>query len=147
MNEQTKNTNAVKIGRVTKLDAEIIHNISVAIKTGITRKRAAWIGSISESSFYSWLKIAKEYQKMDIDDLNDEQRLYLVFLESVQLAEAELEQSLVEEVLAEPGGARFLLARRFREQWGGYNEAKNADDEPQGAFVFKWPDDVEPSDE
>ena len=53
--EEQKN----KIGRVTKLTEEVIADMVAAIGAGISRKRAAYVAGISESTLYSWIKQAK----------------------------------------------------------------------------------------
>ena len=69
-------------------------------------------------------------------------------MECIQLAEANQEAKLVAVVEASGAdGAWKLLQRRYRAQWGGYNEHKEGEDGVPVQVVISWPDDVQPSED
>jgi hypothetical protein len=81
--------------------------------------------------------------------VTEEEVLYLEFLESMQEAEAELEQDLVKEVRKDGAdGARWVLAKRFRAYYGNSLEVVTREGEKARQYEIEWPDmDIDVSEE
>ena len=113
--------------RSTKLNQEVISNVEAALQTGISRSAAAYIGRISESTFYNWYNQAIEVERrieeegLEEKDLSEQDVLLLEFLERVQRAEAEWEAKMVHAIESQ-GEEKWLLARRKRQDWGNHFE-------------------------
>lgn len=125
--------------RTTKLDQEIIQNFCAAIGTGISREGCCNVAGISESTLYNWLARAKELEEQG-ENVVEEEQIYLEFMERMKLAEAELEQDLVEAVRRDgPEGAKWLLTKRFRAAYGNHFEVDFREKE-QFQYEIIWPD-------
>ncbi len=130
------------VGRSTKCTPDVITNIVAAINLDISRRSAAHIAGISESTMYLWLSLGRKYEKADDEDRKEAHAVYLEFMEAVQVAEAELEKRLVADVQKEPGGAKFLLRTRFRDTYGNHFEIVNREGKADERQKVLWPDQI-----
>lgn len=100
------------IGRPPKYNEERVTTILNAISSGNTRKCAAGLAGVTETTLYEW---AGEYPE---------------FSEALEKADAEAEQGMVSRVkaAADDGtwtAAAWWLERRRNEEWGRKDTVKN----------------------
>ncbi len=112
-------------GRKTKLTKVIVEAMYINIKLGVPKKRAAMLVGVSEATFYNWMSKAKTIMKgmeegePEIEQLSDDDYLFLELLESVSMAEAEFIAEGVKVIKREgPAGYRWLLSRMHPEEYG-----------------------------
>jgi len=98
------------MSRPTSLTPEAHLAVCRALKTGVTRKCAAFIGGISDRTLRSWCERGR-----------DGEEPFATFLEDMERAEAEVEQALTGSVLkaaitnGDWRAAQFWLERRVAE--------------------------------
>ncbi len=110
-------------GRKTKLNEEVIANISNWLKLGYYQEDAAVMSGISESTFYNWMKKANS---LDIDQKepeNDNETLLLELLEAVKKSRAEAEGAHIRNIrrAADNGmwqASAWFLERSHPKKWG-----------------------------
>jgi hypothetical protein len=104
----------IGIGRPSKLIPEVRDKFLASIRAGNFRETAAKIAGISPATLYRWL--------------GDDREPFRTFLEDVERAEAEFEQSVVASVTShipdDPKLALALLAKRFPHPWGPKGEGR-----------------------
>jgi len=104
-------------GRTRKLDKELIAKLSGLVRSGLSNKDAAKACTLSESSFYAWMKKGREDH--EADEISIEWMLYW----ALERAKADLQNDLLASinVAAMKGdwrAAAWLLERRFPEDFG-----------------------------
>lgn len=118
----------------------------MAILSGITRRSAAAIAGFSESTLYTWIARGKELLAK-VEEAGEEGEkpsdeasvLLLEFLEALWVSEAELEKKLVGAITAED--PKFILARRFRRDWGNSLEVvERTGEEFEEVYQIEFPD-------
>lgn len=121
------------MGEPKLLTAELQDRIAEHLKEGHGGTEAARLAGISKSSYYEWLKQARE------DEAAGLETVYTRFAEVVAEAEAELEHTNLARIraAAESGpkgwtASAWLLERRFPGRWSLRNrvELAGADGEP-----------------
>ena len=113
-------SNTQKLSRVLKA-LELGHYVVTACR----------LGGISESVYYSWLERGEaEYNRLQRDfengldlELNEDERPYLEFVESVRIASAKAEDTALKTIIKAAKGddwraASQFLERRFYSRWG-----------------------------
>lgn len=125
-------------GRQKKLTPELIERICQAIRAGNYAKVACGLVGISESVYYHWLSEAKK---------EGAEGIYLEFLESIELAEAEAEVRAVALITqsANNGSLRatqWFLERKHSERWGRKDMLKQEITGADGANIFVTIDDA-----
>ena len=109
------------MGRPSKLTEKSQKAICDAIKVGATREVAARAAGICKATLTSWISRARtEKERLGEKGARRRKREqpYLDFLAALELAEAEGEVELLEEVKADGAtGAKWILARRYPNRW------------------------------
>jgi len=102
-------------GRPTHFTPERREKILTALRIGNYRVVAARFGGVADATFYSWLERAREERgRGEVTD-------YTVFLDAVEVAEAQAEATLVANLMRQardnPTAAMGMLRTRFRDRW------------------------------
>ena len=109
------------MGRPSKLTPESQKAICDAIKVGATREVAARAAGITKTSLTNWITRARnERERLEQKGarVRKREQPYLAFLAALELAEAEGEVELLEEIKADGAtGAKWILARRHPDRW------------------------------
>ena len=108
-----------KMGRKSKFTDERKNIICQLLSEGMTKKGASRIAGIAQSTFYAWVSDMPE------------------FSEEVKRAEAEAEKRWIKWA-EDKKDYRFLLPKRFRDDWGDKQEVELTGDHIE--FVLKWPE-------
>lgn len=127
-------------GRHTNCNEEVIDNMVAALSLNVSRKAAGYIANIAERTLYLWLEKGREQEKLDESKRDPDKVIYMQFMQAVQWAEGQVERGLIDEILAEQGGARWLAARRFRDMYGNHFEVKTVDGGEDKRQIALWPD-------
>ncbi|MGI8923087.1 MAG: hypothetical protein ACR2HJ_03445 [Fimbriimonadales bacterium] len=125
-----------KLGRPSKLTAAVTKDISQAIMVGASRDLAAQYGGINRATFYEWLRLGREAEE------RDEENLYLDFLLAVEFAEAaQVVNDLTLISLASETdwrAAAWRLERRFPNEYGKSRAALPSDGKTvEGGFAAR----------
>jgi transposase-like protein len=128
--QASNGTDPPRMGRPTKLTADLKERLIGALRSGAPNETAAGFAGIAESTFYAWLARAQEDLKNNPEIATD----YTEFQEAVEKAqaEAELEKLLIINAAAKgkpttegaPGtagqwqAAAWFLERRHPERYG-----------------------------
>jgi hypothetical protein len=116
------------------LNEELIKVITDGIEEGLPIKAVVGRARIGKTIYYRWIKQGEE----DIENGVDSMFSYLV--DEVYLAEAKLMQKWITQTAGEPQGTRWLLSRRFRENFGDKLELEHSGTVD---VEITWPDEVE----
>jgi len=103
-------SSAPKLGRPTKFTDERIGKIVKSLGSGMTRSAACMLAGVSKSTFYQWKADNPEFGRSDGSLMH--------FLDAVEKAEAEAQDELLRDIRKDKGGAKWIMARRFRRDWG-----------------------------
>jgi transposase-like protein len=128
--QASNGTEQARMGRPTKLTADLKERLIGALRSGAPNETAAGFAGIAESTFYAWLARAQDDLKANPEIATD----YTEFQEAVEKAqaEAELEKLLIINAAAKgkpttegaPGtagqwqAAAWFLERRHPERYG-----------------------------
>lgn len=99
-------------GRPSKLTPVVSKSICDLIRAGNYLQTACLASGLAQPTFYLWLSKAKEHRAQGI------QSPYREFLEDVERAEAYAQVDMLKGIREEPGGNRWLAARRWRKLYG-----------------------------
>lgn len=95
-----------------KLNQKIIDSFVATLKRKVTYRSACAMNGVPERTFYKWKKLGRE------DFEAGKNTLHARFFKAIEQAEAEVEAELLEVALEDGNGARWFLARRFRDTYG-----------------------------
>lgn len=119
----------------TKLNQTIIDKLVVQTLKGISVVSICALSGISRDSYYRWMKKGKQDIKEEVDSV------FAQFVQSIQTAEAEVEERMLAQAIGEEEvGARWYLSRKMRDEYGDKQEI----DIKGGIEVeITWPDEDE----
>ncbi len=118
-----------------KLNEELIQRITDNIATGVSIGSVCALSGIGRQTYYDWTKRGKGDIEEGIDSI------YVLFVHSVQKAQADLEIRLLGEVLdGDPVNAKWLLSRKMRDEYGDKSEI---DIKGNVEVEILWPQDEE----
>lgn len=101
--------------KTKRITHQLITSVVKSIEGGLTNKEACYIHSISETTFYRWLKDAEAVRDTDADDLTQYQKLCVKFCESIKRAKISRKQKRIEllEASESPVALIFLLKNEY----------------------------------
>ncbi len=119
----------------TKLNQTIIDKVVEHTLKGISIVSICALSGISRDSYYRWIKQGKQDIKEGVDSV------FVQFVQSIQKAEAEVEQRMLDQAIGEDEvGARWYLARKMRDNYGDKSEI---DIKGNVEVEIVWPQDEE----
>lgn len=133
-------------GRKTKLNAEVIANISNWLKLGYYQEDAAVMAGIGESTFYKWMKDARELDEGEREPESDTDDLLLELIEAVKKSRAESEGAHIRNIrrAADNGvwqASAWFLERSHPKKWGRRSALElSGDDGKPIEFEIKYAD-------
>jgi len=99
-----------KGGRPSKFTDDRINTLVGHLKAGMTRRASCALAGIADSTFYGYLAENAQFARPDGE--------LVEFSRAVEEAEAEAEEGLLRDIRKDKGGAKWIMARRFRADWG-----------------------------
>ena len=99
-----------KVGRPSKFTDDRINKLVGYLEAGMTRSAASALSGISQSTFYQWMAENQQFGRPDGS--------LMQFSDAVEEAEASAQDVLLKEIRKDKGGAKWIMARRFRNDWG-----------------------------
>ena len=110
-------------GRTTMLSEELTNSFADAIRHGNYPKIVAQAHGISEATYYMWMANGRKGKAKIVrgEQINEDDILYINFLDAVTIAEAEAETNAVEilqkALPSNPDLILKFLERRFPNRW------------------------------
>ncbi len=113
------------MGRRRKLTKKLIKRLAKEIARGLPYDTAARLAGINPTTFYRWKREAEAAREAGV-----RRGILVEFLRSIEEAEAQAEQALVERVVVQGGarGAMWILERRWPEKWSPQMRMQIAED-------------------
>ena len=133
-------------GRKNKLTKEVIETLSNWLKLGYYQEDAAVMSGIGESTFYKWMKDARELDEGEREPESDTDDLLLELIEAVKKSRAESEGAHIRNIrrAADNGvwqASAWFLERSHPKKWGRRSALElSGDDGKPIEFEIKYAD-------